>query len=167
MAAPAWAAKGNSANAKLCEPGGYPGALLAQDGSAFKTEGACTSYAAKGGQIAGVNATSGAVASGVFPASWSGFGLKPETEVFACLRYSSGTTLCVTHPELPKVAADGTFSASIGAEAPCEFAGSKVVNLFVQATTASGTFFERDFPVPCWLGPRGRVAGAMATWLTA
>ena len=40
MAAPSWAAEGgNSANAKLCQPGGYPGALLAQDGSAFKNVG--------------------------------------------------------------------------------------------------------------------------------
>ena len=51
MAAPSWAAKGgNSANAALCEPGGYAGVLLAQDGSAFKNAGKCTSYAAKGGQ---------------------------------------------------------------------------------------------------------------------
>jgi hypothetical protein len=56
MAAPSWAAKGGqSANAKLCEPGGYPGVLFNQQGEAFRNAGARTTYAAKGGQIAGFN----------------------------------------------------------------------------------------------------------------
>src|SRR5262249_9862232 len=77
MAAPSWAAKGgNDGNAKLCGPGGYPGALLAQDGSVFKNAGKCSSYAAKGGQIVGVNAAAGAMIENssppAFEASYSG-----------------------------------------------------------------------------------------------
>jgi hypothetical protein len=46
-AAPSWAERGNSANAKLCHE--YPGALPAQDGSAFKNAGQCTSYGSEDG----------------------------------------------------------------------------------------------------------------------
>lgn len=50
MAGPSWAAEGgNSANAELCQQ--ELGVLVAQDGGSFKNEGACTSYAAKGGVL--------------------------------------------------------------------------------------------------------------------
>ena len=52
MAAPSGAAnEGNSANAKLCQPGGYPGVLFNQQGEVFKNARACTKYAAKGGRL--------------------------------------------------------------------------------------------------------------------
>jgi hypothetical protein len=148
--APSWAAKGgNSANAKLCH-GGYPGVLLAQDGSAFENDGKCTSYGAKGGQIAGVDAVAAPAEGGFFEANYSGFGLKPGTVVFACDTYSpSGVTECVT-PE-PEVAGDGTFSEK-EESFPCilfkEGSRSRVSNLFVQATTAAGVSFTRSFPPP-------------------
>ena len=148
MGAPSWAARGgNSANAALCRPGGYPGLLLAQDGSAFKNSGKCTSYGAHGGEIAGVNAVAGSVEAGFFEASYSGFGLKPETLVFACATYSpAGVTECVE----PEVAEDGTFSAREEFTCVVFTVGSrnKVSNLFVQATTAAGVSFTRIFPPP-------------------
>jgi hypothetical protein len=145
FAASASAAKGgNSAAAALCEEGGYPGVLLAQDGSAFKNSGKCTSYAAHGGKIAGVNAVAGPVESSFFEANYSGFGLNPETEAFACDTYSRpGVTLC----ESAEVAANGTFSVEEELF-PCTLSGSKVSNLFVQATTAAGVSFTRTFPPP-------------------
>jgi hypothetical protein len=79
MAAPSWAAKGgNSTNAKLCET--ESAALVAQNGNHFKNAGACTSYAAKGGQLAKLAVhvqfqSSCACVTG----SASGFGLKPST----------------------------------------------------------------------------------------
>jgi len=147
-AAPSWAAKGgNSANAALCEPGGYPGVLLAQDGNAFKNSGKCTSYGAQGGKIAGVNAVAGSVEAGFFEAKYSGFGLKPETLVFACGTYSP---VAVTECAEAEVAGDGTFS--VREEFPCIVftigSRNEVSNLFVQATTAAGVPFTRIFPPP-------------------
>jgi hypothetical protein len=50
-AAPAVAAKGgNSANAKLCQKGGWQN-LFQSDGSGFASEGDCVSYGAHGGTI--------------------------------------------------------------------------------------------------------------------
>jgi hypothetical protein len=80
VAAPTWAAKGgDSANAKLCESGGYPGVLLAQDASTFKDAGKCTSYAAKDGQLVGIDAVAEPPAEGSFEETCTGFGLKPST----------------------------------------------------------------------------------------
>lgn len=43
-------ATGNSANAKLCQKGGWKN-LVRSDGSSFKNQGKCVSYAAKGGVL--------------------------------------------------------------------------------------------------------------------
>jgi hypothetical protein len=48
---PSWAAKEKEDG--LCARGAYPGALFAQDGSAFKSTRACAKYVAKGGQLGG------------------------------------------------------------------------------------------------------------------
>lgn len=146
--AASWAA-GNIANAKLCQAGGYPGALLAQDGSAFKNEGKCTSYAARGGTIAGVDAFAEPAVGGEFTASFSGFGLKPgRHKGLACLVYGgpSGEGLCIVEPE-PEVASDGTFSA-VEPGALCTSIGKKISSLRVEAETAAGAFFIREFPPP-------------------
>ena len=47
---PAGAARGNSANAKLCQKGGWK-TLFRSDGSTFANQGACVSYGAKGNTI--------------------------------------------------------------------------------------------------------------------
>jgi hypothetical protein len=146
MAAPSWAAKGgNSANAKLCQPGGYPGVLLNQLAETFKNEGACTKYAAKGGQIVGVNAVAEPPSGGRFNATYSGFGLKPGTFASACVSYPTLGSDCIPFPE---VESDGTFSAGPEGEFPCNFEGSKPAFLLVQAETAVGVLFTRDFPPP-------------------
>ncbi len=145
MAAPSWAAKGgNSANAALCH-GGYAGVLLAQDGSAFKNAGACTSYGAKGGQIAGVNVTAQpAVAGSLQEFRASGFGLAPGTEV------QPGATLTPpNYAYLGGVTVDAGGEFNFGQAAfPCELFGETVTALFVKATTAAGTVFTREFPLP-------------------
>jgi hypothetical protein len=87
MAAPSWAAGGNTANAKLCETESR--ALVAQDGSHFKNAGACTAYAARGGQLAKLeiqihfeSECFGELELGpCLSATASGFGLKPSTLV--------------------------------------------------------------------------------------
>jgi hypothetical protein len=149
MAAPSWAAKGgNSANAKLCEAGGYPGVLLNGHGESFKNEGQCTKAGAKG-ELAGVNAVAGpAVGFGggtfrFFPASYSGFGLKPGTRACPGAIYGRVRTC---FPEV--VNSDGTFSFS--ATLPCELEpeSGKVGSVVVDGTTAAGTLFARKFPPP-------------------
>jgi hypothetical protein len=50
QAAAALAGGGNSANAKLCQKGGWQ-TLVRSDGSSFANQGACVSYAAQGGTL--------------------------------------------------------------------------------------------------------------------
>jgi hypothetical protein len=52
QAAAASAGGGNSANAHLCQHGGWQ-TLLRSDGSSFTNEGDCVSYAAQGGTLQG------------------------------------------------------------------------------------------------------------------
>jgi hypothetical protein len=136
-AAPSWAA-GNSANAA-------PGALLAQDGSAFKNAGGCTRYGAQGGQIAGVSAVAEPASGGGFFASFSGFGLKPNSRVFVGARYQpSGVS--VGSPVV-EVGSNGEFSES--ETKPCEEGmRGRVGSLVIEATTAAGSVFLREFPAP-------------------
>ncbi len=145
MAAPSWAAKGgNSANAALCKPGNYAGVLLAQDGSAFKNAGKCTSYAAQGGQLVGVDAVAGEGGAVGFPISCSGFGVKAGVFVDCGAKYRGGSGGGMTFGF--SAAADGTFSRSNNF--PCDFGGSEPVSLVVEATTPAGVFFTREFPPP-------------------
>jgi len=49
---------GNSANAKLCEKGGWQD-WVRTDRSAFKNQGDCVSYAAQGGTLTSLTTTPG------------------------------------------------------------------------------------------------------------
>jgi hypothetical protein len=144
MAAPSWAAKGgNSANAALCEPGGYAGVLFNQQGEGFKNAGACTKYAAKGGEIAGVDAVAEPAVGGSFKATCSGFGLLRNgiaTLCFAFYGSAGGEEVKGTN------AADGTVSVS--ATFPCTFEGTKVTSLAVESATAQFAEVFRTFPPP-------------------
>lgn len=80
---------GNSANAKLCQQGGWE-TLTRSDGSSFANTGACVSYAARGGEFGGgsseptwtlvVSACSAPLA-GFTCANATGSGLQPGTAV--------------------------------------------------------------------------------------
>jgi hypothetical protein len=149
MAAPSWAAKGgNSANAALCEPGGYPGALLNGHAEAFKNEGQCTKAGAHG-ELAGVNVVTGPVVVGKFTETCSGFGLKPASRFSCAASYGNNNRVTAF-----TVAADGTASGSI--EQPCSFGRptpKPVPALVVDATTAEGTLFGRTFLAPSGCSP--------------
>jgi hypothetical protein len=143
MAAPSWAAKGgNGANAKLCEPGGYPGVLFNQLGEGFKNAGACTKYGAKGGQIAGVDVVAEPAAEGSFKETCSGFGLTGSGSTGCNAFYASGSVVGVRKEN----AANGTVS--ISGTLPCTEEGSKVALLQVEVFTAQGASVERIFPPP-------------------
>jgi hypothetical protein len=144
MAAPSWAAKekGNG----LCARGAYPGALFAQDGSAFKNTRACAKYVAKGGQLGGVDAVAEPPVRGSFKETCTGFGLAPSTTVaqeYRCgATYSNGDFTGQYGP----VGADGTWSVSTNP--PCTLAGGTVVSLQVVALDLEGSTVEREFPPP-------------------
>jgi hypothetical protein len=82
----AFAAKGgNSANAKLCQKGGWQH-LMDASGSAFASQDQCVGYGASGGAIYAlarieVTATDPQPAPDGFSVSTSGFGLEPTTLV--------------------------------------------------------------------------------------
>jgi hypothetical protein len=145
MAAPSWAAKGgNSANAKLCEPGGYPGLLFNQNGEAFKNAGACTKYAAKGGKLVGLDAvgTTPEGAEGAFTETCSGFGLHAGFASFCQVDYEHGSIEkgSLTEP-------DGTWSLSV--PQGCEAAGlGRALNMKVFAETEHGSSVVGSFPLP-------------------
>jgi hypothetical protein len=83
--------------------------------------------------------------NGGFNASYSGFGLKPGSTFFVGARYepSGGSSGLAGFT----VGGDGTFSQ--GAHLACEdpLLG-KVSVLLVEAVTAAGTTFVREFPGP-------------------
>jgi hypothetical protein len=141
MAAPSWAANGNSANAQLCEPGGYPGVLFNQLG-AFKNSGVCTKYAAKGGRLAGASAVGEPPSGGRFNESCSGFGLLPGNGGALCgAGWEEGGSVSEEYAGNGTVAADGTWSSTSG-NLPCEkeaFLGHK--------TKVSFLVVSADFPI--------------------
>jgi hypothetical protein len=84
LAGSAFAADGNSGNAKLCQKGGWQ-ALMDSSANAFANEGACVSYGAQGGAIYAlaklhVEPCDQQPFDGLC-VSTSGFGLEPTTFV--------------------------------------------------------------------------------------
>jgi hypothetical protein len=72
---------GNSANAKKCQKGGWK-TLYRSDGTPFKNQGACVSYAAKGGTLTAktqsqldCEALGGTFQAATFPTSWTCTGI--------------------------------------------------------------------------------------------
>jgi hypothetical protein len=130
----ALAAKGgNSANAKLCQKGGWQ-TLMDSSAASFSSQDACVSYGAQGGTIyALASLTVEPCANQPFDGlcvQTSGFGLAPTTfATTPLLKNGSATTT-----EFLIVQADGTVSGSPFShfEAPC-VAGN------VYSATATGT----------------------------
>lgn len=134
----------NSAAAHSCQQGGYA-SFFAQDGGTFANAGQCTSYAAHGGQFAGLQMTATPATNGSFAVSFSGFGLEPGTQDYGCVRYlPSGVGVCAWGP----AAADGTYSADDVTGFPCTFRGDPAAYLYSAATTAAGAGISKEFPLP-------------------
>jgi hypothetical protein len=140
-AGPSWAAKEPNENAKLCRE--YPGALFAQDGSAFTSIKACAKYVVKDGQLGGVDAVAEPPVGGSFEETCTGFGLQPSTiqYLFCGATYSNGASTGQTAP-----AVDGTWSVSTNP--PCTLVGGKVVSLRVLVDDLEGSTVELEFPPP-------------------
>jgi hypothetical protein len=154
IAAPSWAAKGgNSANSKLCEPGGYPGVLLNGHGEAFKNEGQCTKAGAHG-ELVGVNIVAGPVVAHEFTETCSGFGLKPSATAFCFVHWEDEFGSSAAGGGKSPVEANGTWTLAENEKHPCVGVFTifelhlPVVGLFVEATTAEGVRFKQTFPPP-------------------
>jgi len=88
-AGPAVAAKGgNSANAKLCQKGGWQN-LFQSDGSRFASEGDCMSYGAHGGTILTTPPFAGQAVCVADGGTFVPDGESPV--IWQCNRYRSGT----------------------------------------------------------------------------
>jgi hypothetical protein len=144
-ASPSWAAHESSKNAKLCRH--YPGALFAQDGSAFENRKACVRYADEGGQLGGVDAVAGPPVEGSFTETCTGFGLQPSTATLTLesrcgATYSNGDGTGQYGPQ----EANGTWAVSTNT--PCTLGGGQIVSLLVLASDLEGSLVEREFPPP-------------------
>jgi hypothetical protein len=133
LAGSAFAADGNSGNAKLCQKGGWQ-ALMDSSANAFANEGACVSYGAQGGAIYAlaklhVEPCDQQPFDGLC-VSTSGFGLEPTTFVTTPILKNGVPTTT----EFLIVPASGIVNGQPFAhfEAPC-VAGN------VYSATASGT----------------------------
>jgi hypothetical protein len=144
-ATPGWAARGSKEDAKLCRR--YPGALFAQDGSAFKNAKACVHYVKKGGQIGGVDAVAEPPVEGSFKETCTGFGLEPSTptrilESRCGAIYSNGDATGQYGPQEE----NGTWAVSTSI--PCTLGGGQIVSLVVLASALEGSTVELEFPPP-------------------
>jgi len=129
--------EGNSANAQLCQKGGFQ-ALQRSDGSGFDNEGDCTSYAARGGVLqshpASISVTKTSLGTYGFTLTVQAEGLKPGSALSYTWYYDDGVSIYSGPNPFFTVAADGTASTV----APLDFAGPGsyfiCFNSFMQVT---------------------------------
>jgi hypothetical protein len=122
---------GNSANAKLCQHGGWKTLYNSTTGAGFSSDGACVSYGAAGGQYSSLTWTA-SVSGGSVRMSLSGFGLEPGSEFSYGGSYSSGG-FGFGVAGIGFVPADGTVSG------PSVSAGcGDNLTVSAQATTSGG-----------------------------
>jgi hypothetical protein len=110
---------GNSANAKLCQKGGWQTLHNSATGVGFSNEGACVSYGAKGGEYSSLKWTA-TVSGGSVTLSLSGFGLEPRSQYdYGGSESFDNTASAFTGFDY--VSADGTISgpSSPSITAPC------------------------------------------------
>jgi hypothetical protein len=144
-ASPGWAARGSNEDAKLCRD--YPGALFAQDGSAFENTKACVHYVKEGGHLGGVDAVAEPPVEGSFNETCTGFGLEPSTPTLTLesrcgAAYSNGDATGQYGPQEE----NGTWAVSTSI--PCTLGGGQIVSLVVLASAPEGPTVEREFPPP-------------------
>lgn len=122
---------GNSANAKLCQMGGWQSLYNSATGAGFSSDGACVSYGAMGGEYSSLNWTV-TVSGGSVTMSLSGFGLQPGSQwSYRSSQFFGGTGF--GQAGIGFVPADGTISGPT-------FTASCGHNLSAsaQATTSGG-----------------------------
>jgi hypothetical protein len=119
---------GNASAAKLCQKGGYE--QLAPSGeSAFSNQGACVSYAARGGSL-GASApflTLTPFSPGLL--AMNGGGLQPGAPISIC-----NSILGTACSEIGNISGDGTFVGTISC-----FAGE-----YLESTTATGDLIDSN-----------------------
>lgn len=131
---------GNSAAAHSCQQGGYA-SLFAQDGSTFANAGECTSYAAKGGELAGLSLTADRASNGRFSFTFSGFGLEPGTLAYVCTDYAGFGAYCYWAP------AGSGGTVAYGGSLPCTAGQHPAQYNYLVATTAAGATLYEQLPL--------------------
>ena len=134
---------GNSANAHLCQHGGWQNLYNAATGAGFSNDGACVSYGAAGGEYSSLKWTA-TVSGGSVTMSLSGFGLDPGSEWSYNGSYSGpgGTFFAVAG--LGFVSPDGTISGP-SVTAPC----GDNLSVSAHATTSGGAPVSTGNNSPC------------------
>jgi hypothetical protein len=137
------AAGGNEANAAKCAEGGYLNYTDAE-GTPFKNEGQCTSYAARGGTLVPVSTADITLDQGEpGTGSISGTGFTPNSSITLTRTYSpSGTTFTDT---IWQTDATGAFTAA-GANFCFDATNTSVE---VTATDGAGVTVTETFPLSC------------------
>ena len=144
-AAPSGGGKGNNAAAKACQKGGWT-SLIRSDGTAFTSQEACVSYAAKGGVLqpkptATLTVTNRRIEAGIAFLSATGSGLLPGSNVtFTAHTLEGGTDVSFAGV----VASDGSYTL-IDAGIPCNYAQSASLS----ATSAFGGTITADASPGC------------------
>jgi hypothetical protein len=139
-AAPSGGGKGNTAAAKACQKGGWAG-LVRSDGTAFTSEEACVSYAAKGGTLQPKPTATLTVTNSIDPVARiseqiiTGSGLLPDSEVLWTQTVEGREPFSDV---IGYVAGDGTLDTALAV--PC----GRIVSATLSATTASGGTITAD-----------------------
>jgi hypothetical protein len=153
-------ATADDANAKLCQQGGWQSTAFTQSGATFASQAACVAYAAHGGTIASVVASTAIVrCSNGDPNShelcWgaiTGHGLEPTDFTspnpshiaFTILNPDGTTRAQINRP------VDARGNASFPPPLGCDPSDDLGVTFYVTATTAAGaTITTKTVAVPC------------------
>jgi hypothetical protein len=136
---------GNSAAAAACEDGGYADWTDAA-GNAFPNEGACVSYAARGGMLKAVEVNPFSVSyrpSGAdgFVATITGSGLAPFSGVDFILTWGGD-------PQFFDSIADASGEVTFDVSGACTSAGSPLTAVGAAGTPLGGEHTEYPLPLP-------------------
>ena len=134
---------GNSANAKLCQHGGWQTLYNSITGAGFSNDGACVSYGAAGGEYSSLQWTA-TVSGGSVTMSLSGFGLLPGSEWGYNGSYSGPGGTFFGLEGLGFVSSDGTISGP-SVTAPC----GDNLSVSAHATTSRGAPISTGNNSPC------------------
>jgi hypothetical protein len=136
---------GNSAAAAACEDGGYTDWTDAE-GNPFRNEGACVSYAARGGMLTAVEVNPFSVSyrpSGAngFVATITGSGLAPFSGVDFILTWGGD-------PQFFDSIADASGEVMFDVSGACTSAGSPLTAVGAAGSLVGGEHTEYPLPLP-------------------
>jgi hypothetical protein len=143
--ATATAGGGNSANAKLCQKGGWQ-TLVRSDGSSFANQDECVSYAAKGGTLSSARlvwTTEIFDCSQIFETCWGhlvGSGLAPNAEI----------EIHFSNPNPTSFVTLADASGNVESMGGVFICGANITGVYATSTLPSGaTITSNTVDTPC------------------